>query len=302
MDISFENILERDVDFLLVRQFSIPNKKVIALFADKAGIKNSTKIRPIKISHSVMTSDGESDVEVILELNGDKIAFLIEDKIDAVAQPEQASRYKIRAEKAVENGLYANYHIFIIAPQKYLDGNKEAALYPNRISYEELRETLSDEFDISIIDKALDESKKGYIPIEDHKVTDFWNKLYDFVDEKFPDTFIINGKKGESRGSKARWITIKSGKGTSLQIKADRGYVDLEISGYADKFQEFSKNNQDLLDRKKLYLRMASKSLAIRSYFERIDFEKSFEDQTGYLEDAFAKAKELQDLVKYLKI
>ncbi len=46
---------------------------------------------------------------------------------------------------------------------------------------------------------------------------------------------------------------------------------------------------------------MASKSLAIRSYFERIDFEKSFEDQTGYLEDAFAKAKELQDLVKQLK-
>lgn len=66
-------------------------------------------------------------------------------------------------------------------------------------------------------------------------------------------------------------------------------------------FKSFPKTIKIFLIAKKLYLRMASKSLAIRSYFERIDFEKSFEDQTGYLEDAFAKAKELQDLVKQLK-
>ncbi len=301
MDISFENILERDIDLLMVRQFSLPSKKIIHLFAEKASIKNADKLKVIKVSHSVMTSDGESDIEVILESGREKVAFLIEDKIDAVAQPEQASRYEIRALKAVENEKFNKYYVFIVAPQKYLDSNIEAALYPNRISYEELRDGLEEDFDRAIIDKALDESKHGYIPIEDRKVTDFWNKLYDFVDEKFPDTFIIRGRKGESRGSNARWITIKSGKGTNLQIKADRGYVDLEISGYADKFQEFSKNNQELLDRKKLYLRMASKSLAIRSYIEHIDFEGDFESQSGYLEDAFAKAKELQDLVKYLR-
>jgi len=45
---------------------------------------------------------------------------------------------------------------------------------------------------------------------------------------------------------------------------------------------------------------MVSKSFAIHSNFERVDFEESFEDQTGYLEDAFTKVKELQDLVKQL--
>ena len=45
---------------------------------------------------------------------------------------------------------------------------------------------------------------------------------------------------------------------------------------------------------------MASKSFAIHSNCERIDFEESFEDQTGYLEDAFTKAKELQNLEKQL--
>ncbi len=301
MDISFENIVERDIDLLVIRQFSTMNTNMLSLFAQKAEIENVEKLEISQISHSVMTVDGETDVEVIFNYGETRIAFLIEDKIDAIAQPEQAKRYKIRADKAVESGKYDKYFIYIIAPQKYLKGNQEAALYPNRISYEELLDVLNDDFDKAMLKKALDESKHGYVPIEDQRVTAFWDRLYTFVEERFPDTFLLSGKKGESRGSNARWIAIKSGKGTNLQIKADRGFVDLEISGYADKFQEFSKNNQDLLDSKRLYLRLASKSLAIRSYIEPIDFEGDFDAQIAQVEIAFLKAKELLDLVKLLK-
>ena len=48
----------------------------------------------MKVEHSVVTSDGETDVQAILSVDGKKIAFLIEDKIDAVAQNEQAKRYE----------------------------------------------------------------------------------------------------------------------------------------------------------------------------------------------------------------
>ncbi len=301
MNISFENIVERDIDLLIIRQFSMQNSKMMTLFGNKVKVKNAATWELLQISHSVMTGDGESDVEAVFTCGEDRIAFLIEDKIDAIAQPEQAQRYRIRAEKAVEAGRFDKYYIFIVAPQKYLDGNREAHLYPNQISYEEIYGTLNDAFDKAVMQKALDESKHGYVPVEDQRVTEFWNRLYDFVDEKFPNTFLLSGKKGESRGTNARWILIKSGKGTNLQIKADRGYVDLEISGYADKFQEFSKNNQDILDSKKLYLRLASKSLAIRSYVEPIDFEGDFDAQITQIEVAFLKAKELMDLVKYLK-
>ena len=75
----------------------------------------------------------------------------------------------------------------------------------------------------------------------------------------------------------------------------------MEISGYAEKFQKFSKDNQMLLDKKRLYVRAASKSLAIRKYIEPFDFTKSFSEQIDFVEDAFRKAKELQDLVKDLK-
>ena len=299
MNITFDNILERDMDMLLMRQFTQNNKAYIKLFLGKIGLNSDYSI--LSVSHSVMTSDGESDIEVILEIGGEKIAILIEDKINAIAQPDQAKRYEIRGRNGIEAGKYNSFYTFIVAPAKYLDGNEEAAKYPYKVSYEEVREVLSDEFEKAVLDCALDESKKGYVPIEDEAVTRFWDKMYDFVEERFPGEFVINGKKGDKRGSGAWWPTIRSGKGTRITIKADRGHVDLEIAGYADKFQEFSKANQDLLDSKKLYLRMATKSLAIRKYIDIIDFTKDFDEQVDLVEDAFLKVRELQDLVKLLR-
>lgn len=300
MIITFENVLERDIDMLIMRRFEKNDIPFIKIFASKVGI-DWNKYKVVSIEHSVMTSDGESDVVIIASYDQKKIAFLIEDKIDAVAQIDQSKRYEIRANKCVENGEFDEYFIFIVAPQKYLDGNQEAAKYPNKVSYEEIREVLDDGFEAALVDKALDESKHGYVPIEDRYVTEFWNHLYDYVDNRFPDTFNINGKKGESRGTSAQWITINSGHGTSIKIKANSGYVDLELLGYADKFIEFSKANQDYLDKKRLCVRVASKSLAIRKYIEPIDFSQDFYEQEKNVEDAFYKALELQNIVKDLK-
>ena len=300
MNIVFESVLERDIDFLIMRSFSQIDMEVIDLFCKCAGCTWNQDVLIESVSHSVSTSDGESDVEVVFKDGNDRIAFLIEDKIDAIAQPDQANRYEIRAKKAVEQGKYDKYYVFIVAPEKYLQGNKEASKYENQVSYEQIYNCLKEGFEKSMLEKALDESRHGYVPIEDRNVTEFWNNIYDFVEVKYPGVFNLWGKKGESRGANAIWINIKSGSGTTIVIKADRGYVDLEIAGYADKFQKFSKDNQVLLDEKKLYVRTASKSLAIRKYIEPFDFKKSFSDQLDYVEEGFRKAKELQDLVKDL--
>lgn len=299
-DVIFDNIFERDMDMLLMRQFSDNNFAFIDLFLKRIHCGSDYSV--LKIAHSVMTSDGETDIQVILSFNGSRIALLIEDKIDAIAQPDQAKRYEIRAEKAKTNGEYDEYYIFIVAPQKYLENNKEVSNYSYRLSYEDIKTTLTNEFDLAIMNCALAESKRGYIPVEDRKVTLFWNRMFNYVEARFPGTFAFYGKKGDIHGSTASWISIKSGKGTRIVIKSDKGYVDLEIAGYSGKFQEFSKANQTLLDSKQLYLRMASKSLAIRKYINCFDFTKSFDEQIPFIEDAFIKAKELQDLIKELKI
>jgi hypothetical protein len=65
--------------------------------------------------------------------------------------------------------------------------------------------------------------------------------------------------------------------------------------------RDFFQHEYTNLDKKRLCVRVATKSLAIRKYIEPIDFTGSFSDQLENVEDAFAKAKELQDLVKDLK-
>lgn len=301
MDISFESVIERDIDFLLMRRFSESDEAFINLFLQEIDLNWNESFSMEFVAHSVMTSDGESDVEIIINSGNERIALLIEDKINAVAQPEQSKRYEVRAKKALEEGRFDKYHIFIVAPQKYLSSNQEAANYDHQISYESMQAVLKDEFEKSLLKKALDESRRGYVPIEDRQVTAFWNAIYDYADEHFPGIFRIYGKRGESRGSNAHWVNIDSGRGTAIRIKADRGYVDLEISGYADKMNRFLKANQELIDRKKLYIRLASKSLAIREYINVIDFSRDFSEQVDDVEDAFCKAKELQDLIKELK-
>ena len=127
MDIIFDNIYERDMDMLLMRQFIKNNDAFVSLFLNKCNLDADYTV--LKVENSIMTNDGETDVGALLSIAGKKVAFLIEDKIDAIAQPEQSRRYEIRAEKAKQNGDFEEYYIFIVAPQKYLDGNKEAAKY-----------------------------------------------------------------------------------------------------------------------------------------------------------------------------
>ncbi len=302
MYLEFEKIYERDMDLFLMRQLATDIGFLKKFFVDKVFENISeSELSVLRIGHSVMTSDGESDIEVLLQVADKKIMLLIEDKIDAIAQPQQSDRYLIRGKKSVADGNCDEFYVFIVAPLKYLEGNTEAKKYSYKLSFEEIRESLNNPFDVAIINKALVESKSGYIPVEDKQVTEFWKKLYDYIDERYPNVFNVYGKKDEVRGAKAQWITFSCGKNINIQIKSDKGYVDLQIAGWADKAQQFLMTNQELLDSKKLYLRIAGKSLAIRMYTATIDFTKAFEEQKDEVEEALKKAYDLQNLVKYIK-
>lgn len=116
MDISFETISERDMDLLIMRRFSYKNDPIQNLFLKEIGYENKG-LSAVDVAHSVSTIDGESDIEIILEDNDHrKYALLLEDKINAVAMENQAGRYLIRGQKAVDRGQYDEFHVFIIAP------------------------------------------------------------------------------------------------------------------------------------------------------------------------------------------
>ena len=137
MEHKFRDILEHDMDMLILEEFACSNK-FAKIFLNKVGIDNA-----IVISTWQSKTDnelGESDMTVVFDCDGKKIALLIEDKIDAIAMPEQPSRYSLRGDKGIQDGDYDNYYVFIVAPRQYLDINEKAKEYPNRVSYEELKE------------------------------------------------------------------------------------------------------------------------------------------------------------------
>ncbi|MBQ7703454.1 MAG: PD-(D/E)XK nuclease family protein [Firmicutes bacterium] len=302
INISFEGITERDMDILLMRKLSGDLDFLRQFFLSETDHADCV-INSLTVSHSVVTEDGESDIEVVITTDDQRrVALLIEDKIDAPAMDDQAARYTIRGNKAVSNDKYDEFHVFIVAPEKYLKTNTEAAKYPHRISYESVKDSLTDPFDIAIIDKAL----KGYGGValaRNQQVTEFWDKVYDFADEYYPGTFRIEGKRGLQRsGNPGQWITIDCNNRFVINIKSDRGYTDLEIKNYADKFETFCKDNKDLIDDTKLFIRTASKSLAIRKYTSLIDFTMPFDTQELALRNCFDAAKELMELIAVIKI
>lgn len=161
---------------------------------------------------------------------------------------------------------------------------------------------MEDEYEKAVIDRALTGASNPHLP-RNEAVTAFWDRLYDYLDKNYSGVFQVHGHRGLERSGQAeQWISMTCAKPYSLQIKSDRGYADLEISGYAEKFSEFSEDNRTLIDEKRLYIRTASKSLTIRKYVQTIDFTQPFDSQILALKTAFDAAKQLQDLIPKLKI
>ena len=109
---------ERDFDRLLIEELSF-DAGFFEAFADRIGIP----LQPIKeIGHSVNENFdeeawGETDVLVKLQ---DGTVLLIENKLTADFQPEQAERYRARAQH--HRGRGSKALTVLIAPEVYLNG------------------------------------------------------------------------------------------------------------------------------------------------------------------------------------
>ena len=293
MEFCIEKVFERDIDLYIINKF-INDSKFKDLFLNRIKCQN---FNVCKCIHSFSDENGESDITIVLENNSKKIGLLIEDKINAIAMPKQYERYNLRAKKQVEEGLFDDYYIFIIAPDSYLNSNDEARKYDNKISYEEILDYISgDLFGEYLIKEAIEEKKKGYSVIEDRNVTLFWKKYYDLVEERFSN-LTINRHEG-ARGSNACWpIFFTQMKNIQIFHKADRGFVDLtfpSVSQYYFEVYDIVKNEL----RANMTLQKAGKSLAIRIIVPKIDFKKDFEEQKEELLKCLEAVQELQEFMK----
>jgi hypothetical protein len=94
-------IRERDIDLLLLEEFHCSEPFQHWFLAQTIG-SVSDSIRLCSAAHSVVSSNGESDLVVeFFSSNQERWCFLIENKVDADFQPEQAERYAARRDDYV---------------------------------------------------------------------------------------------------------------------------------------------------------------------------------------------------------
>lgn len=237
-------ITERDMDLLFLEEFAA-SKTFANLFFSQIGVHDYEIEKIIHSQHltgegiivaqaGAETSRGESDMTILYRHEGSLHALLIEDKINACAQPNQYQRYVNRGNNAIEHNEYTSFHIFLVAPELYL-GSSLASDYPLTVSYEEIllyfqnQDTERSAFKASLLVKAIDKERFSYvIQVPSQKVMDFYDSYIEFVTNNYK-VFHIETSKGAQHGSKSSWIVFST-KYPNIKIKhKTRSSVDLLI-------------------------------------------------------------------------
>ncbi|MBW6455878.1 MAG: hypothetical protein K0A98_08310 [Trueperaceae bacterium] len=237
-----EAVTERDVDLLILEELAV-SRDFLAWWLDRVeGEPGTEEAVVVRARHSVTHPRlGESDLVVVYARGrSDARAVLIENKLSAPPQPDQALRYRLRGEAGVATGAWASFRTCIIAPQRYLDATDDANLFDARIAYEAVRDWFRDRgadaragFRASIVDQAIEQARRGYTPEADERVTRFWHRYWACAAEEFPELDIP--EPGPKPGG-ATWIEARPealGPGRRIYHKLAAGFVDLQLDGAA---------------------------------------------------------------------
>lgn len=299
----FSDVSEHDMDMLFAEEFTC-SSEFLNIFLNEINI-SSANVVSVYLSKTDAAL-GESDLTVVIESSGHKIGLLIEDKIDAIAMPNQAERYSLRGKKGVQNGDYDLFFVFIIAPEKYLSQNQEAQKYPNKISYERIIQFFEQQKDIRAgfkvqeLKQAVEKQKKGYQVEVDHVVTAFWRDYSAYKLIFYPGINLLYN--GEEKGGNAIWPRYNTvQKGLYILHKTDFGFVDLTFDRCAEKIVEVEKIVSDVVRdylKEGYTVQRTGKSAAVRLLVPPLDFHKSFEEQREQADTCFAAIQKMTELVK----
>ena len=242
-----ERKYERDIDLLLAEEFSV-NPEFARWVKDKTALRDQhAHVADVFVSKS--DNLGESDLIVLYERNdASRFALMIEDKVDAPLQPMQAQRYRMRAEREVQLGLCAEFEVWLVAPQYYLDYCAGLSDFDGAISLEEIADYLAGDhlsarlqYRASFLRTAAVRRANNWVREEDDATNAFWEAAYQLASRKFP---VLQMKRPKVTKD-SHWITLRPSdmptqpKHVYLAFKGDRGQMDLSFSNVqSDSFAE----------------------------------------------------------------
>ena len=306
-ELILEAVSERDVDLLILEEMSV-NRTFIEAFLAEVDVGD---LKQWKVFHSVTDSAlGETDLLVKLMLEGGiSRAVMIENKIDAIAQPEQANRYKLRGEAGIENGDWSSFSTCVMAPERYLQGTGDVSLYDHRVSYEKIIEILQvvdgieedrRRYRIETLKLAIEQQRRGYTAKMDERVTEFWQSYHRLALQEFPE---LNMPTPKNKPGGAGFIIFKPRpiEGTKLVLrhKFPYGKIDIQTTWPSSELVEREADLDGQLDTDVSIVK-TGKSCSISVSIPQMDSQIPFEDQEETARLAMQQATRLLEYVDLL--
>ncbi|PKA43217.1 hypothetical protein CWR43_14320 [Rhizobium sullae] len=246
-------------------------------------------------------ADGESDLVLSFDGAQGQVVALIENKIAAPFQPDQAFRYSRRRDRWSEDERISRVVTVLVAPESYMT-RAEAAEFDVRITYEELADILRREHDrrslflSNSLLAGIERSRRGYSLIPDDAVSSAWQEIWQIAARVAPR---LNLAKPMEKPKESTWIYFYDADGfeqvswrTAVVVyKAERGQVDLQFGGTIP----------SELERRTAHIRTApmnvfkaGKSSSLRMLVPVVDFVKPALEQEAAIIEGLATCEELR--------
>ena len=295
-------VCERDIDLVLLEEF-LATPEFATWFANTAGLKDRALGTAVDASRSVTHTTGESDLEVRFESSAGRTLLLIENKIGAGLQPQQAERYRLRGADHAAKGRCDRFFTVIIAPDKYFADEAQLKGFDCRVSYEALMRWYENAtflgarrlYKLALLQSGIDKATFGYQPDVDTTVTDFFRGYWDIVVSAYSDLEMIPPK-GRPGGSGR--VYFRSAELTSLRAdvahKTSHGVVDLHLRDRASRMAGVEAILAAILE-PDMSLASAGKSVAVRLKVQAIDRTASAVTQRAAIQECLNAARRLRD-------
>jgi hypothetical protein len=299
-----ECVAERDIDLLFLEELHVSSEFRSWLVSEAFGHETNCA-RFLGAWHSLTHPTlGESDLVLLFEdSQRGKVALLIENKIDAPPQPEQAQRYGLRGKNGIDEGSWDRFRTCMIAPRAYLERTCDAAGYEVRLSYESIRDWfqrpgVTDErhaYRARMVQEAIEQNRRGFRSAPHPGVTQFWSDYWNLACREFPQLHMKQPRPLAAGNDWPEFRPSALGSGRRIVHKLAFGTVDLEIASACDLAEEIAARNRGLLGGALEVVR-TGKSASIRVIVPTVDRFGELSSQAEAVRAGLSAACRLLDL------
>lgn len=297
--IVIRGICERDIDLLLLEEI-VASPEFRRWFLLELGVAADATLQSVE--RSVSTVSGESDIELTLLSGGETVKALVENKIDAVLQPDQAERYRERACAYRDGGRCDRVVTAVIAPAIYFDPEEEHG-FDVFVQYEAVLEWFErarsmgarQAYKIAAMRQAIDRGARGWQLVPDATTTRFWKSYWELAQRVAPQLRMPEPDAKPATSNFIRFCPLSLPHDVSLYHKVPYGRVDLQFAGMGTKLVSIEKRFGRRLSRE-MQVAKAAKSAAIRICVEKVDMQEPFVKSEQHVRRALNAALELLHL------